>query len=64
MCLDDALLPAVARDRLGLDGRWPEPRALDQADVFFLLDRTRAVGFNPALPGDFRDVIVHRQLIE
>ena len=41
MCLDDALLPAVARDRLGLDGRWPEPRALDQADVFFLLDRTR-----------------------
>lgn len=41
MCLDDALLPAVMLDRLGLDGRWPEPRALDQADVFFLHDRTR-----------------------
>jgi hypothetical protein len=31
---------------------------------FFLLDRTRAVGFNPSSPGDFRDVVVYRQLIE
>ena len=31
---------------------------------FFLVDRTRAVGFNPSLPGDFRDCVVYRQLIE
>jgi hypothetical protein len=31
---------------------------------FFLLDRTRATGFSPANPGDFRDLIVHRRRIE
>jgi hypothetical protein len=31
---------------------------------FFLLDRTRATGFNPTAPGDFRDLIVYRKVIE
>ena len=31
---------------------------------FFLIDRTKGVGFNPALPGDFREMVVYRQLIE
>jgi hypothetical protein len=31
---------------------------------FFLLDRTRAVGFDPFQPGDFRDVVTYRRRIE
>jgi len=31
---------------------------------FFLLDRTRATGFNPGASGDFRNVVVYRQSIE
>ena len=31
---------------------------------FFVLDRTRATGFNPYYPGDFRDCVVHRSRIE
>lgn len=41
MRLDDALVLPAALDRLGLDDRWSEPRALDQTAVFFLRDRTR-----------------------
>ena len=31
---------------------------------FFLLDRTKAVGFDPYEPGDFRDVVTYRRRIE
>ena len=31
---------------------------------FFLLDRTKATGFNPQDPGDFRDVVLYRRRIE
>ena len=31
---------------------------------FFLLDRTRATGFDPSEPGDFRDVVTYRRRIE
>ncbi len=31
---------------------------------FFLLDRTRAAGFDPFEPGDFRDVVTYRRRIE
>jgi len=31
---------------------------------FFLIDRTRAVGFNPYSPQDFRDMITYRRRIE
>ncbi|MDB5349438.1 MAG: hypothetical protein JWN86_685 [Planctomycetota bacterium] len=31
---------------------------------YFLLDRTRATGFNPQEPGDYRDLIVFRRRIE
>jgi large repetitive protein len=55
--------PAGAYDILGL-----ELGSLDGTNVryrsFFLVDRTKAVGFNPALPGDFRSMVVYRQRIE
>ncbi len=38
----DAVLTRDALDAaVGLDQRWPEPRLLDQTDVFYLWDRTR-----------------------
>jgi len=46
----------------------PELGAADGHNVryrsFFLLDRTRAAGYNPQDPGDFRDVITYRRRIE
>jgi large repetitive protein len=55
--------PDLAYDILGLelgvlDGRNTRYRG------FFLVDRTKAIGFNPNLPGDFRDCVAYRQLIE
>lgn len=55
--------PSLAYDQLGLElgvlsGRNVRYRS------FFLLDRTKAVGFNPSLPGGFRGVVVYRQKIE
>jgi hypothetical protein len=55
--------PQAAYDQLG-----PELGSLEGSSTryhgFFVLDRTRATGFNPAVPGDFRDVIVYRKIIE
>jgi hypothetical protein len=55
--------PDLAIDRLG-----PELDKAAGRNVryrgFFLLDRTRTVGFNPANPGDFRDVITYRRRIQ
>ena len=31
---------------------------------FFVVDRTKATGYNPALPGDFRSAVIYRQTIE
>jgi hypothetical protein len=46
----------------------PELGAATGANVryraFFVLDRTRATGFNPLRPGDYRDVIVYSRRIE
>ncbi len=55
--------PFLAYDQLGnelgyLDGSNRRYRG------FFLVDRTRAVGFNPFQPDDFRNCVVYRQLIE
>jgi large repetitive protein len=55
--------PSAAMDILGeeiglLDGRSVRYRA------FFIVDRTKAVGFNPQQPGNFRDCVVYRQVIE
>ena len=58
-----ATRPDLAYDLLGL-----ELGVLDSKNVryrgFFVVDRTRAVGFNPSLPGDFRGCVTYRQLIE
>jgi hypothetical protein len=54
--------PDLAYDRLGreigLNGRPYRSRG------FFILDRTRAVGFNAALPGTFRDVVVYSHVLQ
>jgi hypothetical protein len=55
--------PTRAYDQLGLeigalDGRNTRYRS------FFLVDRTKADGFNPYLPGNFRDCVLYRQTIE
>jgi hypothetical protein len=55
--------PAQAYDQLGM-----EIGALEGKNTryrgFFIVDRTRATGFNPTNPGDFRDVIVYRKTIQ
>jgi hypothetical protein len=55
--------PAQAYDQLGM-----EIGALEGKNTryrgFFILDRTRATGFNPTNAGDFRDVIVYRKTIQ
>ena len=56
-------VPTKAYDIMGtelglLDGKNKRYRS------FFLIDRTRATGFNPSVPGDFRDCVVYRQDIE
>lgn len=55
--------PLLAIDKLGPEIGAAEGRAVRHRS-FLLLDRTRAVGFNPRDPGDFRDLIVHRRRIE
>ncbi len=55
--------PLMAYDQLGPEigkaqGQQKRYRA------FFVLDRTRATGFNPLDPGDFRQLIVYRRRIE
>lgn len=58
-----AINPLLAADQLGPEigkaqGQQKRYRA------FFVIDRTRATGFNPQEPGDFRDLIVYRRRIE
>jgi hypothetical protein len=55
--------PLLAIDKLGPEIGAAEGRAVRHR-AFFLLDRTRAIGFNPRDPGDFRDLVVHRRRIE
>ena len=54
---------ANAYDKFGLELGKLEGKNIRYRS-FFLLDRTKATGFNPTLPGDFRNVVVYRQLIE
>jgi hypothetical protein len=55
--------PALAIDQLG-----PEVGKAQGINKryrsFFVIDRTRATGFNPREPGDFRDLILYRRRIE
>jgi hypothetical protein len=55
--------PSAAFDRLGLELGILEGKNTRYRG-FFVLDRTRATGFNPQGSGDFRDVIVYRKTIE
>ncbi|MHC5536736.1 hypothetical protein ACYOEI_00500 [Singulisphaera rosea] len=57
------LQPHLAFDKLG-----PELGILSGRNIryrsFFVIDRTKATGFNPQSPGNFRDCVVYRQTIE
>jgi hypothetical protein len=55
--------PLLAIDKLGPEIGASEGRAVRHRS-FVQLDRTRAIGFNPRDPGDFRDLIVHGRRIE
>jgi hypothetical protein len=56
------------RFQMAVDELGPEVGAAQGKNVrhraFFILDRTRATGFNPQNPGDFREMIVHRRRIQ
>lgn len=55
----DAAVTADALDRLlQLGDRWPEPRVLDQDEVFHLRDRT-AVSLSGLSPGDAAGLLAH-----
>jgi hypothetical protein len=58
-----AAATAAAIDQLG-----PEVGKAGGTNVryrsFFIVDRTRATGFYPSDPGDFRSLILHRRRIE
>jgi hypothetical protein len=53
----------LAYDQLGM-----ELNALSGRNIryrsFFIIDRTKLVGFNPIAPGDFRNAVIYRQTIE
>jgi hypothetical protein len=53
----------LAYDRLGQELNIQNGKNIRYRS-FFIIDRTRAVGFSPQAPGNFRDCIVYRQSIE
>lgn len=55
--------PSLSYDRLGLELNIQSGKNIRYRS-FFIIDRTRAVGFSPQAPGNFRDCIVYRQSIE
>lgn len=54
---------ALAYDRLGQELNIQNGKNIRYRS-FFVIDRTRAVGFSPQAPGNFRECIVYRQPIE
>jgi len=55
--------PGLAYDRLGQELNIQSGNNTRYRS-FFVIDRTRAVGFSPQAPGNFRECIVYRQPIE
>ncbi len=53
----------LSTDILGLELNLSSGRSVRHRG-FFLVDRTKAIGFNPTLTGNFRDCVVYRQIIE
>ncbi len=57
--VSDAVVTAYALDRvLSLSDRWPEPRIVDQDEVFYLRDRTR-VPLSGLGPEDAAELLAH-----
>lgn len=55
--------PILAYDQLGAEVGASQGQQVRHR-AFFIIDRTRAGGFNPESPGDFRELIVYRRRIE
>ncbi|SIO11677.1 hypothetical protein SAMN05444166_2535 [Singulisphaera sp. GP187] len=55
--------PDLAHDHLGAELNIQNGTNIRYRS-FFIIDRTRAVGFSPQAPGNFRECIVYRQPIE
>lgn len=55
--------PGLAYDHLGQELNIQNGKNVRYRS-FFIIDRTRAVGFSPQAPGNFRDCITYRQTIE
>ena len=55
--------PEGAVDKLGVEIGAAEGKNVRYRG-FYVIDRTRATGFNPTEPGDFRELILHRRRIE
>jgi hypothetical protein len=54
---------ALIADQLGQELIQPNNRKVRYRG-FFILDRTRATGFNPADPGSAREVVTYRRRIQ
>ncbi len=55
--------PTLALDELGPEVGRAEGRNVRHR-AFYIIDRTRATGFDPANPPDFRNMIIHQRRIE
>jgi hypothetical protein len=55
--------PAFAYDQLGAEVGLPGGKRT-RYRAFFVVDRTKLVGFDPSAPGNYRDAVVYRQNIQ
>jgi hypothetical protein len=63
LMVNDPNFYSLAYDQLGMELNVQSGRNIRYRS-FFILDRTKATGFNPGAPGDFRNVVIYRQTIE
>jgi hypothetical protein len=55
--------PALAYDTLGPEVGLPGGKRT-RYRAFFIVDRTKVAGFNPAIPGNYLDAVAYRQIIQ
>ncbi len=63
LMVNDPNFYSLAYDQLGMELNVLSGRNIRYRS-FFIVDRTKAVGFNPGAPGDFRNTVIYRQTIE
>jgi hypothetical protein len=55
--------PALAYDTLGAEVGLPGGKRTRYRS-FFIVDRTKLIGFDPSAPGNYRDAVLYRQTIQ